>query len=122
MKDERVRFLIAGTANTLLTLFVYQALLLWFEDLLSFSISFWVGIFITSYLYPTFVFKVKANVGNGVLNGIWYFTSYCIGLLLMHIAVETIHINERLAIFFVIFIMVPMNFLMTRIIFRRGGI
>ena len=115
---DGIRFLLAGGLNTLLSILVYQLLLLFLSPGLSYALCWLVGLVFLLVVYPSKVF-----VGSGtntqrmattvavyaVVFGISYF---CLQALVAH------GVPPRLAIFGVLVISTATNFLLMRLIYR----
>ncbi|MEZ5593770.1 MAG: GtrA family protein [Gammaproteobacteria bacterium] len=111
---QLLRFLLAGGLNTLLTLALYQLLLLWWPYPVAFSTAFICGIVFTGLVYTRFVFEVSTTRRRFTHNALYYLLSYGLSLGLLSLLVDQLGIAERLAVFITIAGMVPLNFFCLR--------
>jgi len=115
---QALRFLLAGGLNTVLTLALYQLLLLWWPYPLAFSTAFVCGIVFTGLVYTRFVFEMPSTARRFGHNALYYLVSYTISLGLLAVLVDHFGIPERLAVFIGIAFMVPLNFFCLRGLLR----
>jgi putative flippase GtrA len=95
---EPFRFAIAGIANTLLSMGVFQLLLTFVGASIAYAASWATGILFAALTYPSIVFKYKQSWANGMVVIIVYLSVFVLGLLLLK-ALQTFPLNTRLAIF-----------------------
>ena len=115
---EARRFLFAGASNTILTILIYQLLLFFLDYAFAFTISFAIGILYSVLLYSNWVFQVRMRKLNAAVYAVYYIISYCAGLGLLELLVRNAEIGERMALFIVVAILVPINFILARLILR----
>ena len=115
---EALRFLLAGSLNTLLTLALYQLLLLWLPYLIAFTAAFVSGIIFTGLVYTRFVFEVSTTARRFTQNALYYLASYGFSLALLALLVDQLALHERLAMVVTIALMVPLNFFCLRGLLR----
>jgi len=120
LAGDGIRFIIAGAVNTLLSLVIYQILLFFVSDKISWTISWAVCVLIFSVIYPTLVYK------NGMftkerftLNVAYYAGAYLFSLFLLFFFVDILSFSPRVAPFCVLTITVPLNFFASRFIFTK---
>lgn len=112
------RFLVAGGLNTLFTLGLYQVLLFWLSDTVSWSIAWLTGLALISLAYPKMVFRDAVFSGRRVaLNIAYYMCSFGVSVLLLSLFTGTLGLGPRVAAFFVLAVTVPLNFFCSRYIF-----
>jgi putative flippase GtrA len=120
LKVEMTRFIGTGAARTLLTLALYQLLLLAMPYWLAYTLSFVTGILLAVFVGAYYVF------GSGlVLRGLarftlFYLASYVVGLGVLHVLVAGFGVSAALAAFIVIPLMLPINFIGSRIALRSS--
>ncbi|OBZ13441.1 polysaccharide synthesis protein GtrA [Bacillus sp. FJAT-26390] len=116
---EIIRFIIVGILNTGFTYVLYLILLLYFPYSIAYTISYFLGIII-SYLLNTFlVFKQPISIKRIIKFPIIYVVQYLINLLLVFILVDTINMNEKIALLISIAITFPITFILTRYILKK---
>ncbi len=115
---EIFRFLLAGFANTLLTMTVFQALVTLVTPPIAYSIAWLGGLLFVAIVYPTSVFRVKRTWIGGAALALVYATVFVIGLLLIQL-LGTIHVNPRLGIFMVLIATTGLNYFGSRLAVLR---
>ena len=117
---QGLRFLTVGALNTLSTLLLYQLLLFVMPYTPAYAISWGAGLLFVNVAYPLFVYG-KALAGRDSLwNTGYYLLSFAVSWLLLRLCTVELGIAPRLSVFIVLAITVPINFLMTRLIYRKG--
>lgn len=112
--DQRrhyLRFIVAGAANTALSIAVYQLALFAFNYTVSYCIAYGVGIAFAYYAYARHVFDAKMSAGRLALFTVFYLASGAAGALLNAAFVECAGLAPRLAILATIVVMLPVNYL-----------
>ncbi len=115
---EYTSFLICGGLNTLLTYAVYALCLLFWPYKLSYSLSYVSGIFISYYLNSRFVFQEKVSLGKFLQYPLVYLAQYLLGIAILHLCIEYLHISEWLAPFIVIVLSLPVTFVLSKFIIK----
>jgi putative flippase GtrA len=114
-----VRFLGIGAVNAVLTTALYQVLLFWMDYTPAFVIAWLTGLVFVSFAYPKIVFRVgRAGPYRILANAVYYGASFFISLWLL--ARFASIMSERLAVFAMLAVITPINFLTSRHIFRSG--
>jgi putative flippase GtrA len=121
--DERhryLRFIIAGAANTALSIAVYQLALFVFDYTVSYCIAYAAGIAFAYYAYARHVFNATMSGGRLVLFVAFYLASLAVGALVNAAFVERAGFAPRLAILATIAVMLPVNYLGSKWCLRGG--
>ena len=113
-RAQAVRFLGVGGANTLLTYFIYLALLNFVSYRLAFSVTFVLGIVIGYYLNTSFVFDSSFSWRKFFKYPLIYVFQYIVGLFLLMVLVDFLEIDSRLAPLLSVVLLMPLTFLMNR--------
>lgn len=113
-KNEAIRFLLAGGANSIITYLVYLALLNVFGYLISFTFSFAAGIVFAFVTYSKFVFYQPHNWKRLPQYSLLYLMQYVIGLALLFFLVTKVALDERIAPIINVIILTPITFLLNR--------
>jgi len=113
-ESEFVRFLIAGTANTLLIYLLYLLLLLVANYETAYSVSYLAGIVLAYWLATRYVFRTAWSYRQFVRFPSVYLVQYLSGLALMLLFVEYFAIDERIAPWIIAAVQVPMTFLLSK--------
>jgi putative flippase GtrA len=105
-----VRFLIAGTLNTLLSIAVYQAALWVTGHMVAYVIAYAVGILFAYVAYARHVFDAALSKQRFGAFAIFYLASGGIGTLVNTALIEQFALHARVAIFVTVLIMLPVNY------------
>jgi putative flippase GtrA len=116
-----LRFVVAGTANTILSIIVYQLALFVFGYTASYGIAYLVGILVAFYLYTRHVFRTPMSGAR--LAAFAAFNALClvVGGFVNAAAVESLGLSARLAIFVTVAVMVPLNYFGSKWCLRSVG-
>jgi putative flippase GtrA len=114
------RFIVAGAVNTGLAVLVYQAALFVLPHTPAYVISYLAGIGIAYLLYSRHVFAAKFNALRFGAFVLFYSVSLAAGAGLNAFLIETVGVTERLAIFFTVAAMLPVNYFGSRRCLRAG--
>lgn len=119
LRGDAIRFVIAGVANTGLTLVVYQVLLFALSPSLAYIAAWLAGLVFVAMVYPDKVFKGgRQSAGDRLLLAVCYCAVFLSGLLLLQ-ALQALGHSPRLAIFVVIITTTLINFFLSRGVLRR---
>lgn len=114
-------FLIVGVSNTILNYGVYLALLQVVHYAWAYTGAFIVSLVFTGLMNIRVTFAHHPTVAAMSAFAAYYCLYYVCNLLLLHVFVEQLGIDDRFAPLVVLPIMVPIGFLTTRFIVRRFG-
>ncbi|GAB3307717.1 GtrA family protein [Luteimonas notoginsengisoli] len=118
LRLELFRFVIAGGINTLLTLALYWLLLAWFEYRVAYTISFVAGI-VSGFALNTYaVFRVPWSWMRLLAFPSVHAVNYVVGLAIVWLSVRVFGIDERLAPVVAAVAIIPLNFMMTRLVIK----
>jgi putative flippase GtrA len=120
MRQEALRFIIAGAANTVATYGVYLALLPLFNYAVAYSIAFVAGIVLSYLLNTRFVFRVTGSMRRFAVYPLVYVAQYLAGLGVLQAAVALFNVPENLALLASIAVTVPLTFLLSRLVLKAG--
>ncbi|MCX7068390.1 MAG: GtrA family protein [Methylococcales bacterium] len=119
MRKPFIRFLIAGLVNTILSYLVYLLLLELFSYTIAYSISYCIGIVISYILNARYVFVQPLNLRRFIQFPIVYVVQYTLGIAILKILIETVSIDPKLSMVFVILITTPVTFLLSKFVMER---
>lgn len=112
---QAIRFLAAGIGNTLLTLLLYQVLLLALPPRPAYALTWIAGIVLVALLYPSRVFGVaRPRPATRVGVSLVYVVSFLLGLFALPPA--TYLLGARLGVLPVIVLTTVFNFIAMRIV------
>lgn len=118
---QGLRFLVIGALNTLGTVILYQLLLFVLPYSPAYVLSWFAGLVFVNVAYPLFVYgKTRLNGRETVFNSLYYLASFGASWLLLYLITSRIGVPARLSVFLVLAVIVPLNFLATRYIYRPG--
>lgn len=120
-RGRLLRFLVAGTANTIATWIVYWALNIIFDYRVSYTVAFVMGIAFSYVLNATWVFSKGWGLRSALQFPAVYFAQYVSGLAALWVLVEYLTISREFALMIVTGTTVPLTFFMMRGIFDRAG-
>jgi putative flippase GtrA len=118
---EAMLFLVVGVSNTLLTYIVYLGFLRVVHYAWAFTGAFLVGLVFTGLLNIRVTFARHPTVAACAIFAGYYSLYYVFALTLLHVFVDTLGINDHWAPLLMLPIVVPINFVMTRLIVHRFG-
>ncbi|MEH6632268.1 MAG: GNAT family N-acetyltransferase [Halopseudomonas aestusnigri] len=121
MKRQIISFVIVGGINTCITLALYWALLLVLDHNWSYALTFIVGVLFSWAANSKTTFESVLNSKKLPAYGLFYLGSYGIGQFALNWSIIDLGFNEHIAIFFVILISLPINFLGSRFILYEKG-
>jgi putative flippase GtrA len=113
-KGESVRFLVAGSINTLATYLSYLALLGVTSYPIAFSVSFVAGIFIAYGLNTLYVFQVPLSRRKLFQYPLIYAFQYVAGMLLLAILVDGLGVDARFAPLVNVLLLTPVIFMLNK--------
>lgn len=118
--SDAVRFAGIGVVNAALTTALYQLLLFWLGYAAAFTIAWVAGLVFISFAYPRVVFRTgRAGPYRILVNASYYVASYLLSLWLLDRFSQVM--SDRLAVFAMLAVVTPLNFIASRYIFRFGG-
>ena len=116
---QGLRFVGVGALNTFGTLLLYQLLLFVMSYTPAYAIAWIAGLVFVNLAYPYFVYsKPRATRRETLLNSCYYIGSFGLSWVLLYGFTNLLHVNPRLSILLVLALVVPLNFLVTRRIYR----
>jgi putative flippase GtrA len=119
---QGLRFLVTGAVNTLGTLLLYQLLLFVLPYTPAYVLAWCAGLVFVNFAYPYFVYgRPAVTLHEALLNSGYYVLSFLASWGLLYLFTSKAEIPPRLSIFCVLLLIVPVNFLVTRYIYRPKG-
>lgn len=111
------RFLIAGAVNTGLTYLLYLGLLFLMPYVWAYSLTYAIGIGIGYLLNAHWVFKRAPSLGSATAYPLIYALNYLLGVGMLWLLVDLIHIPKEIAPLLVVALSVPVMYIVTKSIF-----
>jgi putative flippase GtrA len=121
-RAQATSFLVAGSVNTLVTYFIYLALLNFVSYRIAFSITFIAGIFIAYFLNTRFVFDTPFSVRKLLQYPLIYLFQYIAGLLLLMLLVDVLKLDKRFAPLVNVVLLTPLTFVLSRWLLARKNV
>jgi putative flippase GtrA len=112
-------FLAVGAVNTMLTVLVYELLIMIMPYWLAYTLCFPVGIAFLLFANARLVFGRAVTIASASSYVLFYLASYSAGLGVVMILVELVHIPPAYAPLVAIAIMMPINFVGSRLVLGR---
>jgi putative flippase GtrA len=121
LRDQAIRFLLLGGANTAVTFVALSLLAAVIEPAVAYTVVFAAGLLFTSVMTGRFVFSTELSVGTLAAFISWYLTVYAVGLLVVRMLDDDGRSPLVLALVTVC-VTAPLSFLGGRIVFARPTI
>lgn len=115
------RFLLSGAFNTAVTYVFYLGLLLVLPYRVSYTISYVAGIVLAYELNRAYVFRARRSATSMAATPLIYLLQYLLGLGIVTLAVGRFGLDARLGPLVAIVCTIPVTFVLTRWVFRRGA-
>ncbi len=112
------RFIFAGAVNTAVTYCIYLLLLLFLPYIWAYSITFVFGIGLGYIINAYWVFKKNLSVTSATTYPLVYGVNYLLGLLLLWVFVELLHIPKQIAPLLIPLLLSPVMFVLTKSVFQ----
>lgn len=117
---EVLRFLAAGVVNTIVGYIIYLVFLHWFRYEVAYAISYIAGIVVSYFINAVYVFRQPVRWSSALHYPLVYLLQFLLGLVLLKLLVDLMHLPEQLAPILVAVLTVPVTFLMSRVIIRKS--
>jgi putative flippase GtrA len=119
-RHEFCRFIVVGAINTIATYVIYVCLVLIVAYPIAYTVTTILGIFLSYTLNATLVFRRKLTIAGAVQYPVVYIVQYVVGLLLLYLLVEKARLNKFYAPLLIVAATVPVTYLLSRLVIRRG--
>lgn len=114
MLPPALRFVIAGSLNTLFSIVVYQLMLFVMGHVAAYAVAYISSIAAAYYLYARHVFDAPMSPRPFVMFAAFYLLTWLLGTLVNATLIEYLALHARAAIFATVAIMLPVNYLGSR--------
>lgn len=118
INKEFLKYLISGGINTVATYGLYLLFLIVMEYKTAYSLSYIVGILFSYLLNTIFVFKEKVSLMKFIKFPVVYLAQYLINLIILLLLVEYINLPAEIVPIIVIFITLPITYLLSKYIIK----
>lgn len=117
ISKQIIIFGVCGLINTISSYLLYLLFLSFMPYKIAYSISYLAAIFISYYLNSKFTFNSRSHVKGLLYYPFTYLITYLLGLGLLHVLVSNLGINTKIAPLILLFITVPLSFIMNKLFF-----
>jgi len=115
---EVFRFLIGGVLNTVVGYGGYLLLLHWLHYEAAYTIAYIVSVAVSYLFSAVVVFRQPLSARAALRYPLVYLVQFLLGLLLLKLLIEAMHVSAWLAPLLVSVLTIPVTFLLSRIIVR----
>jgi putative flippase GtrA len=112
-------FLAVGGVNTVLSLLLYEGLILFIPYWLAYALCFPAGIAFLLFANSRLVFGRRVTIASAASFVVYYLVTYGAGFAIVMVQVEAIGVPPGVAPLCAIAVMAPMNFIGSRFALRR---
>jgi putative flippase GtrA len=121
LHEKMLRFVVAGTANTLLTGLLMLALMQVIEADIAYTTVFVAGLAFTTIASSRFVFRSRLTASSATPFIAWCLFVYIVGVTVVHLTTYMWHVSHVYTTIIVICVTAPLNFIGGNYIFGTGG-
>lgn len=111
-------FVFLGAVNTVLSYGIYLLLVLVVAYPAAYTLSYPPGILISYYLNARFVFREKLRLAKALQYPVVYLVQYLLGLGLLYLLVEVVHLSKFIAPILIVLITVPCTYVLSRYVIK----
>lgn len=117
---EVLRFLVGGLLNAAVGYGTYLVLLHWLSYEIAYAIAYVVGIVVSYVFNAVYVFRQPMRLRSALRYPFVYLMQFLLGLALLKILIEGLHVSTRLAPLLVAVLTIPATFLASRLVMRAN--
>lgn len=117
---EVFRFLIGGVLNLMVCYGGYLLLLHWLHYEAAYTIAYIVSVAVSYLFSALIVFRQPLSARAALRYPLVYLVQFLLGLALLKLLVEALHVSAWLAPLLVSVLTIPVTFLLSRIVVRAG--
>ena len=118
---EFIRFVIVGVLATVIHYGIYLLLLHYMHTNVSYTIGYVISFICNFFMSNFFTFKSKPTIKKGVGFGISHVINYMLHITLLNLFIF-LGLSEKIAPVFVFAIVIPINFMLVRFVFKSEKI
>lgn len=118
---EFIRFVIVGVLATVIHYGIYLLLLHYMHTNVSYTIGYVISFICNFFMSNFFTFKSKPTIKKGVGFGISHVINYILHITLLNLFIF-LGLSEKIAPVFVFAIVIPINFMLVRFVFKSEKI
>lgn len=116
--SEILRFGIVGCVATFIHYGIYSILKIWINYNIAYTVGYLISFFANFFMTSYFTFHKKATIKKGVGFGSAHLFNYLLQMFLLNVMVH-VGINETWAPLLVFCIVIPIQFLLVRFVFKH---
>jgi putative flippase GtrA len=118
---EFLRFLLVGGTNTVLGYVLFALVSQWMHYEIAYTLVYIAGIIYSYVANSLFVFREVLTWRKFMAFPLVYVVQYLAGVLLLPLLIEVLHVDRLLALPIVIVATLPVTFVLSKLIIRRGA-
>lgn len=118
---QAVRFVVVGTANTLVTAGAFYALATVLPPTAAFTFVYVAGLALVVAVTPRFVFGASTSRTRRVVLALWYAGTYVVGVAVICIVRSALTTSRPVVVLGTVLVTAPLSFLGGRLLYSRGG-
>jgi len=116
-----LKFIIAGSMNTLFSIVIYQIMLFATGHVAAYAVAYISSIAVAYYAYARHVFDAPMTLRRFVVFTLFYLLTWFLGTLVNAALIEYLGLHARVAIFATVATMLPINYFGSRWCLRGGA-
>lgn len=115
---EKIKFLLIGGANTVITYLIYLGLLKLLDYSIAYTVAYVSGMVISYFGHTFFSFNSEANFKSFIQYPLVYLVQFLVSYLIIHVLINALSVSEPLAPLISIILTIPLTFVMTKMIIK----
>lgn len=115
---EKIKFLLIGGANTVITYLIYLGLLKLLDYSIAYTVAYVSGMVISYFGHTLFSFNGKANFKSFIQYPLVYLVQFLVSYLIIYVLINALSVSEPLAPLISIILTIPLTFVMTKMIIK----
>ena len=112
-------FLAVGGVNTVLSLLLYEGLILFIPYWLAYALSFVAGIAFLLFANSRFVFGRRVSIASAAYYVVYYLVTSVAGFAIIMVQIEALHVPPGVAPLCALAVIAPINFIGSRFVLGR---
>jgi putative flippase GtrA len=115
-----LRFVVVGGTNTLITAAAFYGLATVIPARVAFTVVYLAGITFNVLVTPAFVFGVSASTRRRLLLGLWYLTTYLVGIGVISLLDDVVDAPRAVVVAITVAVTAPLSFAGARLLVGRA--
>ncbi|MDP3560392.1 MAG: GtrA family protein [Legionellaceae bacterium] len=118
-KHTVVRFIIAGSINTVIAYLLYLAFLTVATYNVAYTLSFMLSVIVSYLLNLFFVFRTKISLKTSLQFPLVYVFQFALGVSTLNFLINVLHIRPQIAPLLVVIISTPITYVLIRLVLTK---